>query len=270
MTQERLNTIATTVIGSSFTPATVKWRGNPVVEAGDIVTANDKSGASCRVYVMEQVLKISGGLYSEIKCYGETAESIKFDTSPTGKKLQQVYSKLQEAVMEATKLLNGANGGIFEVTDEDKDGINDGWIIHSVDNQKFIKANMNGIGITTNGGITYEQAITTEGINASAIHTGSMNAQRISVGDSSLGDVFSVDLDNEGHPIVTIGASDSDIKQRQTSNAITFVDGGGNSVARFSVAGAEWADMQEMKYCGFVWTKSDITGNVRFTKARES
>lgn len=266
MTQDILDTIFENIGTPSYTPAQLKWRGNPAIEAGDIIVADDKDGNSRELYIMEQTIKIGGGLNCEIKCYGDSEASINFDTSPQSKRLQQVYSKLQEAIAEATELLNGSNGGVFEVIDEDGNGINDGWIIHTADGQRFIKANMNGIGITTNGGATYNQAMTVNGINADTITTGQMNAQRITVGDKSLGDVFSVDNDENGHPIVTIGSSESDIKQKQTNDAITFVDGSDSAVAKFSITGAEWTEMQQMKYCGFVWTKSAVTGNVRFTK----
>lgn len=268
MTQEILSNIFAPIDTLSYTPAQLKWRGNPQVEAGDIVIADDKDGISRKLLVMEQTIKISGGMYSEIKCYGESEAAINFDTSPQTKKLQQVYTKLQEAIKEAAQLLNGANGGVFEVTDGNGDGINDGWIIHSADRQQFIKAALNGIGITTDGGATYKQAMTTEGINADAITVGQMSAQRITVGDASLGDVFAVDTDEDGHPVVTIGSSANDIKQKQTNDAITFVNGADETIAKFSTTGAEWSDMQEMKYCGFVWTRSASTGNVRFTKAR--
>lgn len=267
ITQEILDGIAAEIGTPSFTPATIKWRGNPAVESGDIVVADDKYGVSHNIYIMEQTLKISGGLYSEIKCYGATEESIAFDTSPQTKRLKQVYSDLQAAIAEATKLLNGAGGGVFEIIDENGDKINDGWIIHSADGQKFIKATLNGIGITNDGGATYEEAITPNGINASAIHTGELSAERVGVGNKSLGDVFTVELDEAGHPVVTIGSSDSEIKQKQTNDAVTFVDGSDSRFAKFTINGVEWSDMQQIKYCGFIWTKSAITGNVRFTKA---
>ncbi len=260
MTQDILNGIFDSVGTFAFTPAQLKWRGDPAVEAGDIVMAEDKNGIYHQVYVMEQTLKIGGGMHSEIKCYGKDEAATAFDTSPVVKKLQLAYDKLQQAMKEATQLLNGANGGIFEVTDSDGDGVNDGWIIHSVDDKKFIKANVNGIGITTDGGATYRQAMTAEGIISNTIV----------VGSGTLGDVFSVDMDENGHPVVTIGSSANSIRQKQTNDAVTFVDSGDNTVAKFSATGAEWTDLQEMKYCGFVWTRSPVTGNVRFTKARES
>jgi hypothetical protein len=270
MTQAILDSVFYGLKDTSYTPAQIKWRGNPAVEAGDIIVAEEQNGIARQIYVMEQTIHVGGGLYSENKCYGETDASIQFSTSPREKKLQQIYTKLQEAIAEATQLLNGANGGVFEILDENKDGINDGWIIHSPDFQRFIKANLNGIGITKDGGATYEQAMTVDGINASSIHTGQMSAQRISVGDETLGDVFSVDLDKDGHPVVTIGSSDSVVKQKQTHDAITFVDNQDTQVAKFSTTGAEWADLQQMKYCGFIWTKSSASGNVRFTKVGEN
>lgn len=268
MTQTILDSIFSSIGKVTYTPLQVKWRGNPAIEVGDIVTVEDRGGKLCTTYVMEQTIRVSGGLYSEIKCYGDSESAIAFSTSPTSKKIQQVYTKLQAALAEATALLNGANGGVFEILDEDRDGINDGWKIRSADDQQFIKANVNGIGIWRNG--NYEQAMTVNGINASAIHTGELSAQRISVGDETLGDVFSVKLDGYGHPVVTIGSSDSSIKQKQTNDAITFVNGQDETVAKFSTTGAEWLDLQQMKYCGFVWTKSPTTGHVRFTKVGEN
>jgi hypothetical protein len=267
MTQEILDNIFSAIGKVTYIPLQVKWRGNPAIEVGDIVTVEDRSGKLCTTYVMEQTIRVSGGLHAEIKCYGDSDSSIAFSTSPTVKKIQQVYTKLQAAISEATTLLNGAKGGIFEILDEDGDGVGDGWIIRSSDGQKCVKANVEGIGISDNGGYTYKEAITGAGINADAIYTGTLDAQRISVGSKTLGEVFSVKVENE-RPVVTIGASDSAIKQKQTNDAITFVTNE-VEVAKFSSTGAEWIDMQQMKYCGFVWTKAK-NGNVRFTKAGES
>ena len=270
MTQDILDGIFSNLGTVTYTPLQVKWRGNPALEVGDIVTVEDRSGKLCTTYIMDQTLRVSGGLNTEIKCYGDSKEAIAFSTSPTTKKIQQVYTKLQSAISEAAALINGANGGVFEILDTNRDGQNDGWIIYnSEDRQRFIKATYEGIGITENGGDSYKTAMTSAGIHADAITVGTMNAERISVGDAALGDVFSVDLDDNKHPVVTIGSSDSSIKQKQTNDAVTFVDSDDKIVAKFSTTGAEWLDMQQMKYCGFVWTKSPTTKNVRFTKVGE-
>lgn len=269
MTQTILDGILKNIGTVAYTPLQVKWRGNPAIEAGDIITVTDKSEKSRTVYVMEQTIRVSGGLHTEIKCYGDSESSIAFSTSPTTIKIQKAYTKLQAAIAETTALLNGAKGGVFKILDENKDGTNDGWVISTGDGRQFLKATADGLGISTDGGASYTQAITINGINASAILTGEMNAERISVGGKTLGDVFSVELDKDGHPVVTIGASDSDIKQKQSNDAITFVDGDSKPVAKFSVTGAEWTDLQQMKYCGFVWTRAE-SGNVRFTKVSKA
>ena len=82
MTQEILDGIFATVGVLSYTPARLKWRGNPQIEAGDIISVEDKTGAFKTLYVMEQILKIGGGMHSEIKCYGESEAAISFDTIP--------------------------------------------------------------------------------------------------------------------------------------------------------------------------------------------
>ena len=265
MTQDILNGIFEHVSPVQYTPMEAKWRGNPCIEAGDIVLVEDGDGNLYTVYVMEQALTIGGGLNAVIKCFGKSEAEIKFDTSPTAKKIQQVYSELQTAIKAATELLNGANGGVFEVSDNNGDGVNDGWIIHSLDGLRFLKATVDGIGLTKDGGATYLQAMTMDGINASAITTGSLDAKRIRVGNADLGDVFTVDMDEEGHPVVTIGASNSPIKQFQTNTGVTIANGE-QALAQFSVTGAEWADAQQIKYCGFVWTTIDEIDNVIFTK----
>jgi hypothetical protein len=269
ITQDQLDAIASRLGVFSYMPSQLKWRGNPAIEAGDIVFVQTDDSVYSPVYVMEQTLRISGGMHSEIKCYGQSESDIKFSTSPTQKKLQQVYTTLQQAIKEATSLLQGSNGGVFELLDEDKNGINDGWIIHSVDGRKFIKANVNGIGITIDGGATFTEALTPDGLNASAVTTGQLDARRVSIGDAVLGDVLSVSQDDDGHIVVTIGASRSDIVQKQTNDAIVFENKSGAPVAKFSTTGASWEELQQMKYCGFVWTKSATSGNVRFTKAED-
>lgn len=271
MTQEILEGIFERVSPVQYTPSEIKWRGNPSVEAGDIVLSEDKDGNFHTIYVMEQTLKVGGGLHSEIKCFGKSDEEIQFGTSPTAKKIQQVYTSLQTAIKNATALLNSANGGVFEITDDNGDGVNDGWVIHSLDEQRQVFANVNGIGITTDGRATVKEAITPAGIVASAIKVGKIKADMIAVGNYDeenpdvLADYFLVDLDDEGHPVVTIGASNSPYKQRQTNTGVAIMNGE-QTAAKFSISGAEWADAQQIKYCGFVWTAIEEIDNVIFTK----
>ncbi len=270
MTQENLNAIFVKVGMSSYTPARVKWRGNPAVEAGDILLVEDQNGVFKTVYVMEQTLKIGGGMYSEIKCYGDSEAAINFDTSPTSKKIRQVYTQLQDAIKNATELLNGNNGGIFEVTDDNKDGINDGWIIHSADKQKFIKATVNGIGITTDGGATYKEAMTTEGINASSITVGSLNAERIAVENYDENNPTKLtDYIRFGDGTITLGKGDSAIILKLENDQIAFYNTSGTRLGRFTNNSFEIDNLEDgqirFQNFGFIPRASK---NLSFTKLK--
>lgn len=270
MTQEILDEIFATVGSVSYTPANLKWRGNPAIEAGDIITAIDKDGISHAVYVMEQTIKIGGGLCSEVKCYGDSEASVGFSTSPQAKKLQQVYTKLQDAIKSATELLNGTNGGTFEITDENADGINDGWIIHSADGQKFIKANINGIGITTDGGATYQQAMTVDGINASAINVGSLNAERIAVENYDENEPTKLtDYIRFGDGTITLGKGDSAITLKLENNQVAFYNTSGTRLGRFTNNSFEIENLENgqirFQNFGFIPRASK---NLSFTKLK--
>jgi phage minor structural protein len=88
-------------------------------------------------------------------------------------------AQLEQAIKKATELLNGANGGVWELLDENGDGINDAWVLRSYDNRKFVKATRDGIGVTVDGGKTYKTAITAEGIHGDAIIAHSVTAEQM-------------------------------------------------------------------------------------------
>jgi hypothetical protein len=268
MTQEILDEIFAAVGSVSYTPATLKWRGNPAIEAGDIIIAEDKDAAYRIIYVMEQTLKIGGGLYSEIKCYGESDAAMSFSTAPQAKKLQRAYTKLQEAIKDATELLNGSNGGVFEILDENADGINDGWIIHSADGQKFIKATVDGIGITEDGGASYQQAMTAAGINASAINVGSLSAERIAVENYDENDPTKLtDYIRFEDGTITLGKGDSAIILKLENNQVAFYNTAGTRLGRFTNNSFEIENLEDGKIrfqnFGFIPRASK---NLSFTK----
>lgn len=88
-------------------------------------------------------------------------------------------AQLEQTIKKATELLNGANGGVWELLDENGDGINDAWILRSYDSQKFVKATRDGIGVTVDGGRTYQTAMTAEGIHGESIIAGSVTAEKL-------------------------------------------------------------------------------------------
>jgi hypothetical protein len=172
----------------------VKWRGNPAVQAGDIVSVIDKNNTAHTVLVMSQQIVIGGGLNSTIECKGKSESTNNFSNSfsTASQKIERVYTTMEQAVVNATNSITGANGGHVVIHDSDGDGLPDEiLILNSPVLEKATKCwrwNQNGLGFASvPSGNAYQGpfrlAIDTEkeGIVANSITTGFMAATRLAV-----------------------------------------------------------------------------------------
>ena len=150
--------------GLTITPCDVTWRSNPCVDAGDIVSVMDKDDNSLSVYVMERVVKITGGLTEELHCYGATEDAQMMNISPMTTKLAQVTQE----VRTFAELINGTQG-TFQFIDNG-DGTNGGFTIYESDGVAFLRCTAGGIGLSQDGGLTYTNAITKQGIIATELN----------------------------------------------------------------------------------------------------
>ena len=184
---DKVNTI-------SYTPCKVKWRGDPSVQAGDVVAVIDKNGTAHTVYVMSQQIVIGGGLNSTIECKGksETTNNFSNNFSTASKKIERVYTTMEQSIINATSSITGANGGYVVINDSDGDGMPDEILILNsaslANATKCWRWNQNGLGFSKNllGNAyqgPYTLAIDTEheGIMANMITAGFLNASRIAV-----------------------------------------------------------------------------------------
>ena len=153
------------VDGITVTPCDVAWRSNPCVDAGDIVSVVDKDGNNLSVYVMERVVRITGGLAEELHCYGETETAHTLNKSPL---VTSFNNKINEAIKTASDYINNTKG-VFEWIDNG-DGTNGGFTIYeTADDQSWLRCTAGGIGISSDGGLTYTNAITKNGVTASQL-----------------------------------------------------------------------------------------------------
>lgn len=194
MTLERLQALSTSLIGLNYRPMKVHWRGNPCVQCGDTLNVTISSG-SAPCFVMARTLTVNGGMSEEVECYGATDRQIALEKTPSQRRISQVYSDFKKAISDATALINGAKGGIIRVTDSDGDGVNDGLTINqSADPTyigKCIVENYAGIGFSSDGGRTYNVAITTDGeIDGRYIRAGTITADQITVNGTTLGSLI--------------------------------------------------------------------------------
>ena len=224
-----------------YTPCTVKWRGNPAVQAGDIVTAFDKDGVNHKVLVMKRSLKVSGGCTDTIECKGEGTTKSEFSNSyeSVGQKIERVYSNLEKAILEATNTITGNKGGyvvFHDYVDENTpaDGIPDEILIMDSPDIKSAKKvwrwNKEGLGYAHNpNGNAYDgpysTAITADGkINADFITTGTLSANRIAV-ESHDGKGLLTDYIHFGDGYMTFGETGNALTLKLENNQVAFYSG---------------------------------------------
>lgn len=184
MTAEVAETVFAEINGKTMRPCTVKWRGNPAVEAGDIVSVIGGSGENLTAYVMELKTQIKGGMSADLTCYGPS-DTDYATPSPSEQKFKRMYEDVVKSFQDATQKIIGAQGGYFEIT-YDKDGYPTGWTLRNTptveDNTKMWIMSIGGLGFSKDGGKTISKvALTMDGtINGAALAIGSVSQDAVS------------------------------------------------------------------------------------------
>lgn len=184
MTAEVAETVFAKINGKTMRPCTVKWRGNPAVEAGDIVSVIGGSGENLTAYVMELKTQIKGGMSADLTCYGPS-DTDYAAPSPSEQKFKRMYEDVVKSFQDATQKIIGAQGGYFEIT-YNKDGYPTGWTLRNTptveDNTKMWIMSIGGLGFSKDGGKTISNvALTMDGtINGGALAIGSVKQDAVS------------------------------------------------------------------------------------------
>ena len=184
MTAEVAETVFAKIDGKTMRPCTVKWRGNPAVEAGDIVSVIGGSRENLTAYVMELKTQIKGGMSADLTCYGPS-DTDYATPSPSEQKFKRMYDDVVKSFQDATQKIIGAQGGYFEIT-YNKDGYPTGWTLRNTptveDNTKMWIMSTGGLGFSTDGGKTISKvALTMDGtINGAALAIGSVSQDAVS------------------------------------------------------------------------------------------
>lgn len=289
ITDEMAEDIYDSINGFTYTPCNIKWRGNPAIQAGDIVQALDKDGGTHIVLVMSHSLKVGSGCNATIDCKGtgETKAEFSGRFESVGKKIEKVYANFEKAILEATNAITGNSGGFVVLHDSInpvtglKDGKPDEILI--MDNEvkelatQVWRWNKAGLGYSSNpnGGAydgPYELAITAAGqINASFITTGLLNANLIRVGDEMFGDYINIEdgvihFGNADNPM-SLKLGNVDVDGTKTYQLAFF--SGNTRIGYFSSNSFEIENMDEgmfrLQDFAFIFRAS---GNLTFTKVK--
>lgn len=281
ITDEMAEDIYASVNGLTYTPCNVKWRGNPAIQAGDIVQVLDKDGGTHVVLVMSHSLKVGSGCNATIECKGtgETESEFSGRFESVGKKIERVYANFENAILNATNAITGNSGGYVKIHDTNGDGKPDEILIMDSENMdlatKVWRWNKEGLGYAYNaaGGAyagPYATAITADGqIVANFITTGTLSAERISVENFDADNPTVItDYIRFGEGTMTFGKGDSAITLKLENNQVAFY-GGDTRIAYFSNNSFEIENMtngmMRLQNFGFLFRTS---GNLTFTKVK--
>jgi hypothetical protein len=109
--EKMVESISNCVQGMVYTPAKVKYRGNPALQAGDTVIVPDKNGVGHNILIIQQTLNFGGGLNGEISCPGKTEKTKSFSAiSPV---TTQIKKEVQKSNVELEKRLAANNALVF-------------------------------------------------------------------------------------------------------------------------------------------------------------
>lgn len=199
MTHEMATDIFSSVQNTVYTPCQIKWRGDPAIQAGDVVTALDKDGAEHTVFIMSHKLILGGGCNDTIECKGSGELKTNFSNSreTVGQKIERVYTALETAIINATNSISGNQGGYVLMRDTNSDGKPDEILVMDTDevtlSTKVWRWNKEGLGYAYNSAGNaymgpYKTAITSDGqIVADFITSGVLSASIINGGTLKLG-----------------------------------------------------------------------------------
>ena len=182
MTQEILDGIYKKVNGLTYSPSTVEWRGNPLIQVSDVVKVEDNSGVFHNVILSEHTIVLTG-MKDSITCKGSNGEIVMgTSNSPTQMIMKRLYNTLTSALKKTSENILGHNGGYYRV-DVNEDGFPSGWSIMNTptlrDDTKMWKFTSGGLGYSVDGGKTFTKiAFDLEGnFSANAITTGTISGE---------------------------------------------------------------------------------------------
>lgn len=166
--------------GMTLISCTVSYRGNPAVDCGDIVQIENPDGSYSNVFVLNQMLSVTGGFTENIDSAIKTDTSKDFISVPPSKRLDLKLDDFANAYAEIIKNLTGAEGGYVKLVTDKDDKVRAIAITQSdievkwdETNKKVVTADNSyvamwvwsygGLGYTSNGGKSYNVAINMQG-----------------------------------------------------------------------------------------------------------
>lgn len=239
MTQARLDILYQNIYGFTYTPASIKWRGDPSLEVCDFIHVREDN-EFVQMIIMDNTIIFDGGMSSSIECQSQNEKEVTMSGVPTEIKLKRFYNTLTQSFQQLSEKILGHQGGYYQV-DVDENGFPCGWTIMDTpilrDDTHLWKMSINGFGFSHDGGKTFKNfAFDLDGnFSANAITTGvlqgncfdlDLNSGTILIGERSQEGIISNPVfrydQNEGFYIESVHHLQDQIKELKNSIHVTL------------------------------------------------
>lgn len=278
ITDKMADDIFSRINNFTYTPCTIKWRGNPAIQAGDMLQTVDEHITPHTVLVMSQNIKVGGGCNASISCNGKNETTSQFTNSfeSSSQKIDRVYKELEKSILDATNKITGNSGGYVVMRDTNGDSSPDEILIMDMEDlalaTKVWRWNKEGLGYSYNAtgnayAGPYRTAITADGqISADFITTGTLNAERIAVESYDNKTGLLTDYIHFENGTMVFGEGNSALKLKLENEQIAFYRNN-TRIGLFSPNSFEIENLTDGKVrfqnFGFIPRAS---GNLTFTK----
>lgn len=130
ITQEKVDEIYNRVKGFKYCVGEIKWRGDQLVRAGDLVRVETKKDEYVLFPVMEYSMTFDGGMIGNSASFTYIVDNNVMGSAPTDKKIEVAYKNLTEAFKKQTGIVKmNAKGGFYRLLIDDETGFPYGWVV---------------------------------------------------------------------------------------------------------------------------------------------
>lgn len=233
ITQEHVEYVFHAVKGLLYNIGTVRWRGNPIIEAGDVIKVETNNNIFVLFYVHEQEIDYDGGLSFTSTSYTYFNDTTVIGgTSPTQKKLEKIYTGLNAAYEKATEVARlYETGGYYQVLAENENSYPYGWRIAD---SETITSSTRGWKFTQ-AGMTYSEDGFQTVSKVAILMDGSINADCVTTGMIKSGDGSSYWNLDTGEIVIKGYLTDAKLemyvtKEEATNNVISWINASADNI----------------------------------------
>lgn len=186
ITQEKVTEIYNRIKGFTYCIGDLKWRADQNIRAGDLVRVETKPGEYVLFPVMEYSMTLDGGLVGNSISYTYVVQNNVMGSTPSDKKLSNVYKNLTEAFKKQTGIIKmNEKAGFYRLLIDDETGFPYGWVI--ADSEEITETTKGWM--WTQGGLMHSSDGFRTADKIAFTQDGQLSAEMISANSITLGNL---------------------------------------------------------------------------------